>query len=139
MKRTLKGAGSISAVLSGINLFGLNDPGGRPSRPLVAKPLCSAEVSVNQQTGEAPSRSNEAARPASALGRAVRFGIRHPVGVAQAVFFALVAIVILQNLESTSIDVLFWSFPAFPKIVLIFLSMLVGAALWELVRRLLRR
>jgi hypothetical protein len=30
---------------------------------------------------------------------------------------------------------LFWSFAALPKLVLIFVSMVVGAAAWELVRR----
>jgi uncharacterized integral membrane protein len=49
------------------------------------------------------------------------------------------AIIILQNVESTSIDVLFWSVPALPKLVLIFVSMFVGAAAWELTRRWMRR
>jgi uncharacterized integral membrane protein len=54
----------------------------------------------------------------------------------QVAFFTLVAIIILQNLETTSIDVLFWSIAALPKLVLIFLSMIVGALAWELARRL---
>ncbi len=68
-----------------------------------------------------------------------RFGssiVRNPYRTAQLVFFALIAIIVLQNLESTSIDILFWSFAALPKLVLIFVSMVVGAAAWELVRRL---
>ena len=69
------------------------------------------------------------------IGRSV---VRNPFRAAQFVFFALVGIVILQNLESTSIDVLFWSFAALPKLILIFISMVVGAAAWELVRRLKR-
>ena len=64
--------------------------------------------------------------------------VRNPIRAAQFVFFFLVAIIILQNLESTSIDVLFWSFAALPKLILIFISMVVGAAAWELVRRLKR-
>ena len=64
--------------------------------------------------------------------------IRNPYRTAQVVFFSLVAIVILQNLETTSIDVLFWSFASLPKLVLIFVSMVVGAVAWELVRRLKR-
>lgn len=46
MKRTLKGAGSISAVPFGINLFGLGDLGGRPSTPLTADPLGSSGDSL---------------------------------------------------------------------------------------------
>lgn len=69
------------------------------------------------------------------LGRSI---VKDPLRAAQVVFFALVAIIILQNLETTSIDVLFWSFAALPKLVLIFLSMIVGALVWELLRRLKR-
>ena len=68
--------------------------------------------------------------------RVAQFIVQNPVRSAQFVFFLLVAIIILQNLESTSIDVLFWSIAAFPKLVLIFISMLVGAAAWEIARRL---
>ena len=71
----------------------------------------------------------------SAFGRGVEFVVKHPIGIAQGVFFALVAIVILQNLESTSIDVLFWSVSTLPKLVLICLSMLIGAVTWEVLRR----
>ncbi len=69
------------------------------------------------------------------FGRAV---VRNPYRTAQFSFFFLVAIIILQNLESTSIDVLFWSFADLPKLILIFVSMVVGAAAWELARRLKR-
>jgi uncharacterized integral membrane protein len=62
--------------------------------------------------------------------------VQNPIRTVQIVFFTLVAIIILQNLETTSIDVLFWSFAALPKLVLIFLSMIVGALAWELARRL---
>jgi uncharacterized integral membrane protein len=86
-----------------------------------------------------PSGADGNQRSGSAVGRAAGFVARHPIGAIESVFFALVAIVVLQNLESTSIDVLFWSFPSFPKLVLIFVSMLVGAAAWELARRLLLR
>jgi uncharacterized integral membrane protein len=86
-----------------------------------------------------PNPSPAAPKPAGALSRTLRFVARHPLGVAQGVFFVLVAIVVLQNLESTSIDVLFWSIPTFPKLVLIFLSMLVGALAWEVARRWVSR
>jgi len=70
--------------------------------------------------------------------RVAQFIVQNPVRSAQFVFFLLVGIIILQNLESTSIDVLFWSIAALPKLVLIFISMLVGAAAWEVARRLKR-
>ena len=70
--------------------------------------------------------------------RVGQFIVRNPNRTAQLVFFLLVAIIILQNLESTSIDVLFWSITGLPKLVLIFLSMVVGAIAWELIRRLKR-
>jgi hypothetical protein len=96
-------------------------------------------VDVSQQSADAPSDATRARGSGSGLGRALRFVGRHPLGVLQFVFFGLIAIVVLQNLESTSIDVLFWSIPTFPKLVLIFVSMLVGAAAWEVVRRWLLR
>lgn len=94
---------------------------------------------MNQRSGSTPSQSDEASGPGSAVGRILGFLARHPGGVVQALLFSLVAIITLQNVESTSIDVLFWSVPAFPKLVLIFVSMLAGAAAWELARRWIRR
>ena len=64
--------------------------------------------------------------------------VRNPLRTVQVVFFALVAIIVLQNLETTSIDVLFWSIAALPKLVLIFFAMIVGAIAWELIRRIKR-
>lgn len=92
-----------------------------------------------QQPDSASSRASETDAPASAWKRVARFVGRHPIGVSQGVFFLLVGIVALQNLEPTPIDILFWSAPALPKLVLILLSMLVGGAAWELLRRSLRR
>jgi hypothetical protein len=97
--------------------------------------LGGAEVHVDQT----PRESGEASGSGSAAGRIFGFLARHPGGAIQFVLFSLVAIVVLQNVESTSIDVLFWSVPAFPKLVLIFVSMLVGAAAWEVGRRWIRR
>lgn len=51
----------------------------------------------------------------------------------------LIVIVVLQNVESTSIDLLFWSVPGVPKVVLLLVAMAVGAAVWELGRRIARR
>ena len=64
--------------------------------------------------------------------------VRNPLRAAQVVFFLLVAIIILQNFETTEIDILFWNIAALPKLVLIFLSMIVGAVAWEVLRRLKR-
>lgn len=60
---------------------------------------------------------------------------RHPRGVAQGIGFALLAIIVLQNFESTSVDVLFWTVSELPKLVLIFLAMIIGALGWEVLRR----
>ncbi len=85
-----------------------------------------------------PPQASEAPR-ASSVGRIAHFVGRHPAGVVQGLFIALLAIVVLQNLEPTSIDVLFWSIPSLPKLVLILVAMLVGGVLWEIARRLLAR
>ena len=90
------------------------------------------------QMDESPAGSEENGSSGSRIRRFGRSIIGNPIRTAQFVFFALVAVVILQNLETTSIDVLFWSVTALPKPVLIFLSMIVGAAAWELARRLVR-
>jgi uncharacterized integral membrane protein len=85
------------------------------------------------------SPKTESPRSGSALGSAAGFAARHPSGLLQVVFFLLVGIIVLQNLEPTTIDVLFWSFPGFPKLVLILFSMVVGAVAWEIARRFFRR
>jgi len=84
------------------------------------------------------SGSANAGGSGSGFGRIVQWVVRNPFRTAQFVFFLLIAIIILQNLESTSIDVLFWSIAALPKLVLIFLSMAVGAVAWEMARRFFR-
>ena len=48
---------------------------------------------------------------------------------------ALILILVLQNIEPTRIDVLFWSLPEVPKLVVIIVSIVVGALLWEGLRR----
>jgi uncharacterized integral membrane protein len=93
---------------------------------------------MSQQPGTPP-ESSTTDRSGSTIGRVGGFLARHPIGVIQSLFFSLIAIIVLQNLESTSFDVLFWSIPTFPKLVLIFVSMLVGAGAWELLRRWLQR
>ena len=51
----------------------------------------------------------------------------------------LLAVVILQNVEPTRLDVLFWSIAEVPKLVLIVASMLVGIAVWEIFKTMRRR
>jgi len=94
---------------------------------------------MNQQPGSLSGESGEGGGSRSALGRIVGLAVRHPGKVVQLVLLLLLAIIILQNLEPTSINVLFWSIAAFPKLLLILVSMLVGAAAWEIVRRRTRR
>jgi len=95
------------------------------------KPVESSEGSAAGPAGKK--------RAGGALGNVARFTGRHPLGVLQGIAFALVAIVVLQNLEPVRIEVLFWSVPQVPKLVLILIAMLVGAAAWEVLRRALRR
>ncbi len=77
--------------------------------------------------------------PRSVVRKAWRFLADHPAGVLQGVFFALLAIVVLQNLEPTSLDVLFWSIPGLPKLVLVIVAMAFGAIAWEILSRWLFR
>lgn len=85
-------------------------------------------------TGSPTQDPGASRKGSSSLAGAVRFGARHRARIAQVLLFAVVATVVAQNLESTSVDVLFWSITS-PKLVLIVISMLVGAAVWEIVRR----
>jgi len=94
---------------------------------------------VKQQSSSASGEAGEANSPRSTFRRIVGFVARHPAGLAQSLLALLLAIIVLQNVEPTSVDVLFWSFAAFPKLVLILVSMLVGAIAWELLRRWIRR
>ncbi|MGB2058231.1 hypothetical protein [Alcanivorax sp.] len=69
-----------------------------------------------------------------------RWLVTHPVGALQILAVLLLAIVVLQNLEPTSIDILFWTLVDIPKLLLLLASMLAGGLIWELLRRgLLRR
>jgi uncharacterized integral membrane protein len=61
---------------------------------------------------------------------------KKPKFIVWALSLLLLSIVILQNVEPTQVDFLFWSLPAMPKLVLILVSMLAGAVLalvgsWE--------
>jgi uncharacterized integral membrane protein len=45
---------------------------------------------------------------------------------------------VLQNVEPTRIDLLFWSIAEVPKLVLMLASMLIGIAVWEILKALRR-
>ena len=94
---------------------------------------------MNPETGATPSPTASEPRRASLPASIAGFVGRHPAGVVQGVFVTLLAIVVLQNLEPTSIDVLFWSVPSLPKLVLILVAMLAGGLIWEISRRLFAR
>jgi uncharacterized integral membrane protein len=86
-----------------------------------------------------PSDEGSAGRTPSRFARVVRFLASHPVGVVQSLILALIIVVVLQNLEPTSLDFLFWSIPEVPKLAVLIFAMFVGGALWEIIRRLLSR
>lgn len=75
----------------------------------------------------------------SAISRAARGSggwlRRHPMGALQIVLIILLAIVVMQNLEPTSINVLFWTVAQLPKLVIILISMVLGALVWEWIRQ----
>lgn len=80
--------------------------------------------------------------PAEVRGRrggVLAFLLRHPIGVGQAILVILLAVIVFQNVEPTSFHLLFWSFGAVPKLVLILASMGVGAVVWEVARRMIFR
>ena len=64
--------------------------------------------------------------------------VRHWRGILRGLVIALLAVVVLQNVEPTRIDVLFWSIAEVPKLVLILASMLIGIAVWEILKALRR-
>ncbi|MEQ3723403.1 hypothetical protein [Alcanivorax sp.] len=63
----------------------------------------------------------------------------HPMGALQILLVIMAITVVFQNLEPTSIDILFWTLMDIPKLVLLMVSMLFGALVWETLRRVLRR
>jgi len=95
-------------------------------------------MSESPSTSQPPA-SVQAPGGGSVPAGAWRFLSRHPLGVLQGVFLLLVLVVVLQNLEPTELDVLFWSIASVPKLALIFVAMLVGGLLWEILRRVLVR
>ncbi|WP_101675024.1 hypothetical protein [Alloalcanivorax mobilis] len=85
--------------------------------------------------GNPDNKPSGARRAAAGAGGWLR---RHPLGTVQILLLILLAIIVLQNLEPTSIDVLFWTVARLPKLMIIVISMVLGALTWELIRRHLK-
>lgn len=62
------------------------------------------------------------------------FLTNHPKATVKGTIALLLSIVVLQNYEATSIDFLFWTITSSPKVIVILVSMLLGAIIWELSR-----
>ena len=65
--------------------------------------------------------------------------LAHPLGALQLLGLVLLVIVVFQNLEPTSIDILFCTLADIPKLFMLLLSMILGALVWELIKRTLLR
>ena len=61
--------------------------------------------------------------------------VQHPIGAVQILGLILLVIIVAQNLEPTSIDLLFWTLVDIPKLFLLLFSMILGAVVWELLKR----
>lgn len=69
---------------------------------------------------------------------ALAFTRRHWRPIVRGSGLVLLLVFVLQNVEPTRVDVLFWSLPGVPKLVLILVSMALGGVLWEVLRRQLK-
>lgn len=65
--------------------------------------------------------------------------ISHPLRALQILGLILLVVIVMQNLEPTSIDILFWTLVDIPKLLLLLISMVAGALVWELAKRTLLR
>lgn len=80
--------------------------------------------------------------PESAPGwwsRTAALSWRHRGRLLRGFALLLVIIVVLQNVEPTTIDILFWSIARVPKLILILASMGLGILFWEVGRHAWRR
>lgn len=82
--------------------------------------------------GRARQQSSTLRRTASGALGWVRL---HPWGALQILLLLILVVVIAQNLEPTSIDLLFWTVARLPKLLVILISMVIGALIWEAIRR----
>ena len=60
---------------------------------------------------------------------------RHPGRALFLLGIALLMVIVFQNLEPTSLDVLFWTVAQVPKLVLLLGAMVLGALIWEVLRQ----
>ena len=67
--------------------------------------------------------------------RATRWLRNNPATALKVLGVLLVVIIVLQNMEPTSVNLLFWQLPAVPKLVLLLAAMGIGALLRESLRR----
>ncbi|MCH8544491.1 MAG: hypothetical protein LAT61_13055 [Alcanivorax sp.] len=67
--------------------------------------------------------------------RGTRWLRNNPALALKVLGIVLVVIIVLQNMEPTSVKILFWQLPAVPKLVLLLVAMAVGALLRESLRR----
>jgi uncharacterized integral membrane protein len=77
--------------------------------------------------------------PVGTFRRILGFTFRHRRALGRGLLLAVVLILILQNVEPTGIDVLFWSFASVPKLILILASMVLGVMVWEIGLKVFRR
>lgn len=96
------------------------------------KQTTRSDLAAAREAGATPP-DDEA--PESTWVRALSFLRRHWRAIGRIAAVALLLIVVLQNVEPTSVDLLFWSIGSLPKLVLIVVSMALGAGLWEVGRR----
>lgn len=81
----------------------------------------SSQTPQSSQTGHAPKQAKSKGN----------FFTR-PKTIMWIVIFALFLTLILQNVEPVQIDLLFWSLPNVPLLLLIIISMVVGALLYKI-------
>ena len=62
-----------------------------------------------------------------------------PKTIIWAIVIALLCIIIFQNVEDVTLDILFWSTPPLPKLVFILVAMLLGSLLTLVIRYEMRR
>jgi len=79
-----------------------------------------------------PIAAAEPVRPLAEQRDWKRFLLEHWRRILRRLAIALLAVVVLQNVEPTRIDVLFSSIAEVPKPVLILAAMLIAIAVWEI-------
>ena len=71
----------------------------------------------------------------SVMVRTGRWLASHPLAALQLLLLLLITIIALQNLESTHLNILFWTVMEVPKLFMLLISMLLGGLIWEGIRR----